>query len=59
MRKKYMTPSTETLDCIIEDLLSGSGVNSESGINYGGIDETGGLPPASRQFLDIEESMSE
>lgn len=26
MKKKYMTPSTETLDCIIEDLLSGSGV---------------------------------
>ena len=47
------------LDCINEVLLSGSGVNSESGIVYGGIDETGGLLPACRQLLDIFEQTPE
>lgn len=45
MKKRYMTPAMEMLDCIGEELLSGSGVNSENGIQYGGIDETGGYPP--------------
>ena len=55
MKKIYVTPAVEMLDCISEELLSGSGVNSESGIGYGGIDDTGGLLPACRQLLDIIE----
>ena len=59
MKKRYMTPAMEMLDCIGEELLSGSGVNSENGIQYGGIDETGGYPPACRQVLDVVEPMLE
>jgi len=45
-KKKYMTPNMEVMEIKTMTLLAGSGVNSDLGIDYGGIDEGGSLDPA-------------
>lgn len=47
MKKKiYMTPEMETIAFKANKLLMASGVNSDLGIGYGGVDEGGTLDPA-------------
>ena len=47
MKKKiYMTPDMETIDLKANQLLMASGVASNNGIEFGGVDEGGTLDPA-------------
>lgn len=47
MKKTYMTPVTEMIDVEVkEQLLTVSG--GDTGIGYGGVDESGTLDPADR-----------
>ena len=47
MKKTYMTPVTEMIDVEVkEQLLTVSG--GDTGIGYGGVDESGSLEPANR-----------
>ena len=47
MKKTYMTPMTEMIDVEVkEQLLTVSG--GDTGIGYGGVDESGTLDPADR-----------
>lgn len=47
MKKTYMTPVTEMIDVEVkEQLLTVSG--GDTGIGYGGVDESGSLDPAGR-----------
>lgn len=47
MKKTYMTPVTEMIDVEVkEQLLTVSG--GDTGIGYGGVDESGTLDPAGR-----------
>lgn len=53
MKKTYIVPAIELLDCMTEDVIAVSTVDSDSGIGYSGIDEIGLLEPASR-FITLE-----
>lgn len=44
-KKEYMTPDMEVMEIKTMTLLTGSGVNSDLGIDYGGVDD-GTLDPA-------------
>ena len=47
MKKTYMAPVTEMIDVEVkEQLLTVSG--GDTGIGYGGVDESGTLDPANR-----------
>ncbi len=51
MKKTYMTPVTEMIKMdITEQLLTVSG--GDTGIGYGGVDESGTLDPADRDDAD-------
>lgn len=42
MKKIYMAPIAEILECLVEDtILAASGVTSNNGMDFGGIDEEG------------------
>lgn len=44
-KKEYIAPSIEVVEVKNMQLLAGSGVTSDSGIDYGGVDEGGTLDP--------------
>jgi len=47
MKKKiYMTPDMEVMEMKANQLLMASGVTSDNGIPFGGVDEGGTLDPA-------------
>ena len=47
MKKTYVAPTAEvTMVCVTEQLLTISG--GDTGIGYGGVDESGTLDPANR-----------
>ena len=47
MKKTYMTPTVEMIDVKVrEQLLTVSG--GDTGIGYGGVDDSGSLDPANR-----------
>lgn len=50
MKKTYIQPCMEVVseDCSV--LMSSSGVESNNGIGYGGVDDDGTKDPASRRF---------
>ena len=50
MKKKYVEPQTEHVNVEVVSLMavSGSGVSSSAGIDFGGIDDEGFLTPQSR-----------
>ena len=51
MKKTYMAPVTEMIDVKVrEQLLTISG--GDTGIGYGGVDESGTLDPADRDDED-------
>lgn len=51
MKKIYMTPcmKQETAECC--SMLAQSGISSNNGIGYGGIDTGGDKEPAAKEFL--------
>lgn len=48
MKTIYITPSMEILELSVENMIATSGVYSDNGIGYGGVDEEGTLTPSSR-----------
>ncbi len=46
MKKTYMTPMMEVMEVKANHLLMASGVNSDLGIGYGGVDDGGTIDPA-------------
>ena len=57
-KKEYMTPDIQVVEIEKMTLLAGSGVSSDSGIGYGGMDEGNMLDPESPELLDVSEGMS-
>lgn len=47
MKTLYITPSVEILELSTENMIATSGVTSDNGIGYGGVDEDGSLTPSS------------
>ncbi|MBQ7513816.1 MAG: hypothetical protein IJS95_05440 [Prevotella sp.] len=45
-KKEYMTPVVEVMEVKANQLLMTSGVTSNNGIGFGGVDEDGALDPA-------------
>lgn len=45
MKKRYIIPETKVVLLHGETILSASGVTSNNGIGYGGVDEQGELDP--------------
>lgn len=53
MKKIYMAPIAEILDCMVEDtVLAASGVTSNNGMDYGGLDEEGDLEAQIRMLFN-------
>ena len=57
-KKEYMTPDVQVIEIEKMTLLAGSGVSSDNGIGYGGLDEGSLLEPESPGLLDVSEGMS-
>ena len=57
MRKTYIIPSVKTVDCESEELMDVSGVYSDKGIGYGGVDEEGTVEAESRRSVWDDEEM--
>ncbi|MBQ8066063.1 MAG: hypothetical protein IJ200_10465 [Prevotella sp.] len=53
MKKGYMTPTTMMVAVGTEMLLAGSGVQSDNGISYGGVDEDGSKEPGARRRRNV------
>ena len=53
-RKRYMSPAIEAEGMSALELLTVSGVSSEKGIGYGGVDKDGTKDP-SAPYYDEEE----
>ena len=53
-RKRYMTPALEAEGMSDLELLTASGVSSDRGIGYGGVDKDGTKDP-SAPYYDEEE----
>lgn len=51
-KKMYITPEVQVVEAENVQLLTGSGVNSDLGIGYGGVDEGGTLDPSAPEFSD-------
>ena len=54
MKKTYQQPSMEMDYMEMESIIcSSQSITSDSGITYGGVDETGSKDPASRRSCSI------
>ena len=54
MKKTYLQPSTAMVIVRTDIMICVSqGVTSNKGITYGGVDEDGGIDPASRRSHDV------
>ncbi len=47
MKTAYITPGMEIQEFSVENMVATSGVTSDNGIGYGGVDEDGSLTPSS------------
>ena len=52
-KKAYMMPAMQVVKIDNVQLLSGSGVTSDNGIQFGGIDEEGTLDPSAPDMLGL------
>ena len=52
MKKIYITPSIEVVDYSTETMMATSGVSSNNGIGFGGVDEDGSIVPSSNDRRD-------
>ncbi len=46
-KKEYIAPSMDVVEIKNMQLLAGSGVTSDNGIDYGGVDDEGIIDPSS------------
>ena len=53
MKKTYMQPLTMVAVIAKTSVVCASGVTSEKGIDYGGVDDEGGMEPASRRRRNV------
>ena len=53
MRKVYQAPAIEVLECMMTEMIADSGVASDNGIGYGGIDEDGTMDAESRILFNV------
>ena len=53
MKKRYITPTMESMEYQPVMLLTGSGVVGNNGIPFGGIDVDGTVTPGSRELDDL------
>lgn len=51
MKKEYIAPVIEEQSMEAEEMFATSGVSSDSGITYGGVDDTGSLDPEAREIF--------
>ena len=49
MKKTYIIPHVSIVQVNDEKPIAASGVNSNNGIGYGGVDENGSLDPAVKE----------
>lgn len=49
MKKNYIAPSMEMTNIELQQMIAESGVYSNNGITYGGVDTGGKKDPASRR----------
>lgn len=52
MKRVYEAPAVEVLEYISEQMITASGVNSDSGIGYGGVDENGSMNAETRMLFN-------
>ena len=55
MKREYPAPAVEVLEYISEQMIAASdanGVNSDSGISYGGVDGDGSINAETRMLLE-------
>lgn len=57
MKKLYTKPSLVVVECKTEAMLAGSGVSSNNGIGFGGVDTGGSQIPAAREIDDFIEQV--
>ena len=55
MKKTYTIPATYVAEMKIGTILMASGVASNKGIGYGGVDNEGSKDPESRQLRNPDE----
>lgn len=48
MKREYQAPATEVLEYMTERMTCASGVSSNNGLEYGGIDENGTMNAETR-----------
>lgn len=53
MKRIYLAPAVDVLEYVTEGMVCGSGVTSDEGIGYGGIDENGAMEAETRQLFNI------
>lgn len=56
-KKEYIAPSMDVVEIKNMQLLAGSGVTSDNGIDYGGVDDEGIIDPSSPD-LGLEDRKS-
>ncbi len=54
-RKRYMSPAIEAEGMSALELLTVSGVSSEKGIGYGGVDKDGTKDPSAPGYYEEED----
>ena len=53
MKREYRTPSTEVVEYVASEMIATSGVSSDNGIDYGGIDENGSMEAETRFLFNM------
>ena len=53
MKKNYIAPESKTMVMSMVSIVCQSGVFSEQGIGYGGVDEEGEMEPAARRRCNV------
>jgi len=53
MKRTYIAPATEVLECMTEQMIATSDVTSDNGLDYGGIDENGSMEAETRMLFNI------
>jgi hypothetical protein len=52
MKREYQAPATEVLEYMTEGMTCASGVSSNNGLEYGGIDENGTMNAETRTLFN-------
>ncbi len=52
MKRTYISPATEELEYVMEEMIATSSVTSDNGLDYGGIDENGSMEAETRMLFN-------